>query len=314
MFILTTVVDTIRIPSNMLSVPTMTAIHHEMDRRYPNRVMHDVGLVVCRHGDCLKIGDGACVQGDGGAHHECLVKLVIFRPFVEEVCVGKIIKSTADGIQVSIGFFQDIFIPPYWMLRPSRYESKTGLWVWEPKYDEEEEEGDEDNNENNNNDDDAGVAVKEENQDGEPVEGATAQTEEGADKEDENRYEMEIGAQIRFKVKSINFTQITSTAKGTQATTTTTAQAHGAMHPNMMSSSGGVESGSSHHHHRGGVGDSVEKSQPVRKRSLSVDLSESQNVPATMHVVASICEDGLGLTSWWAAPEEEEEEGEEEEG
>ena len=93
MFILATVVDTIKIPPNMLSIPSMTAVHSEMDRRYPNKVLMDVGLVVCRYGDCLKIGDGVVVQGDGGAHHECLVKLVIFRPFVDEVCTGRIKKS-----------------------------------------------------------------------------------------------------------------------------------------------------------------------------------------------------------------------------
>ena len=107
MFILTTVVDTIRIAAHMLSVPSLTAVHDEMDRRYPNQVLMDVGLVVARHGDCLRIGDGICVNGDAGAHHECLVKLVIFRPFVDEVCTGTIIKSSSEGIQVSLGFFQD---------------------------------------------------------------------------------------------------------------------------------------------------------------------------------------------------------------
>jgi DNA-directed RNA polymerase III subunit RPC8 len=301
MFILTTVVDTIRIPPSKLSVPTLAAVQSEIDRRYPNRVLMDVGLVICRYGDCLKIGDGVCVNCDGGAHHECLVKLVIFRPFVEEVCVGKIIKSTADGIQVSLGFFQDIFIPPYWMLRPSRYETRTGLWVWTPTYD------DHDNSEDGDKNKDA--VVKEEVEDGvDPGSAENASQMADANNVEDNRYEMEIGAQIRFKVKSINFTQVTSTAKGLQATTTTTAQAQASIHPNMMGGTGSsVSDGTS-----GASGESSE-SHPVRKRSLSVDLTESQNVPATMHVVASICEDGLGLTSWWTSPGEEDDEGEEEE-
>ncbi|CAB9515494.1 III subunit RPC8 [Seminavis robusta] len=259
MFIVTKVVDTLRISPNMLSIPSLTAIHSEMDRRYPNRVLMDVGLVICRYGDCLKIGDGICVNGDGGAHHECLVKLVIFRPFVDEVCTGRIKKSTPEGIQVSLGFFEDIHIPAYWMLRPSQFEARTGLWVW---------------------------------------------------MDDDERYEMEIGSEIRFKIKTINFTQITNTAKGMQATTTTTtAQAPITNPGDMMRSSSNDGSGSG-----GGANIKAESSQqPVRKRSLSVDLSESQNMPATMHVVASICEDGLGLTSWWEAQEEEEEEEEEEE-
>ena len=103
----------------------------------------DLGLVVCRYGDCLKITNGSCVPGDGGSHHECLFRLVVFRPFVEEVCVGKIVKSSPDGIQVSIGFYEDIFIPAYWMLRPSQYEETSGLWVWTPKFDDDEEEDEE---------------------------------------------------------------------------------------------------------------------------------------------------------------------------
>ena len=269
MFIVTTVVDTIRIPPAMLSIPSITAIHSEMDRRYPNRVQMDVGLVICRYGDCLKIGDGICVNGDGGAHHECLVKLVIFRPFVDEVCTGRIIKSTPEGIQVSLGFFDDITIPPYWMLRPSKYEARSGLWVWTPSY--EEEKGN-----------------SEEGKMSEEVDSEAQQ------QQDDNRYEMEIGAEIRFKVKSINFTQVTNTAKGMQATTTTTAQAT-AIHPEMTRSADGAT-----------APDSTNSQQPVRKRSISVDLTESQNMPSSMHVVASICDDGLGLTSWW-----EEEEGDE---
>jgi hypothetical protein len=47
---------------------------------------------------------------------------------------------------------------------------------------------------------------------------------------------------------------------------------------------------------------------PVRKRSLSVEISDSQQAPASMHIVASICEDGLGLISWWTAQGDDEEE------
>ena len=56
---------------------------------------------------------------------------------------------------------------------------------------------------------------------------------------------------------------------------------------------------------------SLDLSRPVRKRSSSVGI-ESENLPASMHIVASICEDGLGLSSWWAQGEEEEAEEEEE--
>jgi DNA-directed RNA polymerase III subunit RPC8 len=285
MFIITTTVDTIRVPAHMLALPALVALHKEIDLKYPNRVLMDVGLVVCRYGDCLKITNGTCVPGDGGSHHDCLFRLVVFRPFVEEVCLGKIVKSTAEGVQVSLGFFQDIFIPAYWMLRPSQYDEKIGLWVWTPDYDEDGEKTEKDEGEGAEDDavvdEDKGggeaALVKMENgsqpSDDPPNESVKLKEEEG------DRFEMDIGAEIRFKVKSIQFTQVTNTAKGVQATTTTTAHSHTFPKENEEKTS----------------------DKPLRKRSLSVDLSDANNVPASMHIVASICEDGLGLTSWWTS-------------
>lgn len=248
MFVLTTIVDTIRIPPYLLAQPTLTSVHHEMDVKFPNRVIMDVGLVICRYGNA-QVGDGVCVAGDGGAHHEVLAKLLVFRPFCNEICVGTVQSSTAKGLQVSLGFFDNIFIPAYWMLRPSRYETETGLWVWTPTYDEDEEE--------------------------------------------ENRFDITLGAEIRFRVKSINFTRVINTAKGVQATTTTTSQQ--SLPPTMERS---LSAGSA---------DGVSlPERAVRKRSTSVDLSESSQIPASMHIVASICEDGLGLTSWWTSYDDDE--------
>eukprot|EP00978_Attheya_sp_CCMP212_P013589 scaffold34129_cov51-Attheya_sp.AAC.1 len=101
---------------------------------------------------------------------------------------------------------------------------------------------------------------------------------------------MEIGSEIRFKVKAIHFTRVTNTAKGVQATTTTTAQSAPQSDRARALSVG-----------------SADGEQSVRKRSSSFDLSDSQKFPASMQIVASICEDGLGLTSWWASQNEEEE-------
>ncbi|KAG7347386.1 DNA-directed RNA polymerase [Nitzschia inconspicua] len=278
MFIVTTIVDTIRLPPHTLSLPTLQALHNEIDLKYPNRVLMDVGLVICRYGECLKISNGSCVPGDGGCHHECVFRLVVFRPFVEEVLLGKIAKSTPDGIQVKLGdFFQDIHIPAYWMLRPSKFDEKSGLWVWSPDYGndgDEQEDGDDD-------DDDERQKIDGDN---------------NQDEEEEQHYEMELHSEIRFKVKSIHFTQVTNTAKGVQATTTTTAHSYSFPKTNATGTGGSKDQ----------AGDDGKEGDPdaihpvsLRKRSTSVDLSDNLQRPASMHIVASICEDGLGLTSWW---------------
>ena len=266
MFVIATIADTIKIPPSKFNESTRTCAHEEIDQVYPNRVLMDVCLVICRYGHVKKIGDGVCVPGDGAAHHEVVFRLVIFRPFVEEVCVGQIVESNEEGIKVSLGeFFSDIFIPAHWMLKPSTYDQESGLWVWTPKYGGDEEGGEEGG---------------------------------GEEEEEQERYEMEIGAEIRFKVKGINFTQITNTAKGVQATTTSTTSR---LMPGFKSATKSDK----------GAGEDAADNRPVRKRSSSVDLSDSM-IPASMHITASICEDGLGLVSWWSSQEEEEEYAEEE--
>lgn len=265
MFVLTTVADTIRIPPQMFVHTTLTGVHSEIEAKYPNRVIMDVGLVICRYGDALEVGDGVLVAGDGAAHHEVVFRLIIFRPFVEEVLVGTVKESTEEGIHVSLGFFENIFIPGARMQRPSHFDNESGLWVWTPSF------GDGDN------DDAAG--------DGE-----------------EEHFELEIGAKIRFKVKAINFTRVTNTVKGVQATTTTTA--HSTNPASVERTLSGTNSSST-------ADASEDTGMPVRKRSLSVDLSDVTKIPASMHITGSICEDGLGLLSWWNAGGEEE--GEEEE-
>ena len=255
MFILKTVHDMIRIPPHLLAVPTVQAIHREIDKKYPNRVLMDVGLVVGRYGDCLHVGHGVCVAGDGGSHHDCSFRLILFRPFVEEVVLGRIHKSTPEGIQVTLGFFSDIMIPAYWMLNPSRYEPSTGLWVWTPHYEDDDDDDDDDDKQ--------------------------------AGDEEDVRYEMFLGSEIRFKVKSINFAQITNTAKGMQATMTTMAHM-------PQSVADDIRSGTNNKNDR-----------PVRQRSSSVGIDESDRLPASMHIVASICDDGLGLTSWWKGDDDD---------
>jgi len=263
----------------MFAKPTLECVHDEIEKKYPNRVIMDVGLVVARYGDALEVGDGVCVAGDGGAHHEVVFQLIVFRPFVEEVCVGTIVESNEEGIRVSLGFYQDIFVPAYWMLRPSHFDKKSGLWVWTPNYGEDDEEEQKDEH------------VKSESNT-EPIENIedTDKNEQESEAEDENRFEMEIGSQIRFKVKSLNFTQVTKTAKGVQATTTTTS--HSNSMPKLNNDPDGIE-------------------RPLRKRSISVDLSDAEKIPASMNIVASICEDGLGLTSWWSSGDDDEEGSEE---
>lgn len=306
MFVIATIADTIRVPPSLLSQPTLTSVQIEIEKRYPNKIIVDVGLVIAPYGPPLQIGDGIFVPGDGGAHHQVVFKAIVFRPFVEEVLIGTVTDSSEDGITVSIGgFFDHVFIPVYWMLNPSSYDENTGLWVWTPTYEDEDEEETQEEKEKgrlkqNGSTTTTTNAVKTEESAVEEME-----TEEGGDSE-ESRFEIEIGSEIRVKVKSVNFTRITTTMKGVQATTTTTAHTSnrvfgldggGSNVAKTHSKAGGKSD-------RGGGGD-LSAQTAVRRRSSSADLSDSDSRPAPMQIVGSICEDGLGLTSWWKEGEED---------
>ena len=54
---------------------------------------------------------------------------------MDEVCIGKVVHSSEEGSRVSIGFFNSILIPSFWMLRSSHFDPKVKLWVWTPEYD-----------------------------------------------------------------------------------------------------------------------------------------------------------------------------------
>jgi len=317
MFVLTLLADTIRIPPHLLAQPTLTSVQAEIEKRYPNKIIVDVGLVLCPYGPPLEVGDGILAPGDGGAHHQVVFQCVVFRPFVDEVLIGTVTESREGGVMVRVGgFFDHVFIPAYWMLNPSVYDESTGLWVWTPTYDddddEEEEEGEKEG-------DEIGIGIVKEEPNMEEEAAATvtpidlASSVEGDEaeggEEQENRFEIEIGSEIRFKVKAVNFTRITTTMKGVQATTTSTAttssktaNSSSSKPPSTESNGEKSKNGNSKEEEGGGA---------VRRRSSSADLSDEADHPAPMQIVGSICEDGLGLTSWWKTAEEEE--GEEEE-
>ena len=281
MFKVTTVHDTIRIPPPLLGLPTKQALELEIDAKYPNRVLLDVGLVICRYTRTeVKVQPGACVAGDAGAHVACSFQLLVFGPRPEQVCVGTITSQSAHGVYVRVGeFFDSVYIPAYWMLNPSHYEAETGMWIWAPVY--EKEEGEEEEGETKETTDAAvgDTAPKTAHDTIVKQEDADAETPEPA------RYEMHVGAQIRFRVKSIQYTQTTHTAKGVQSTTTSAS----------------------------------------RKRSTSIGYADdttgssngttgsptSGSRPPAMQIVASICEDGLGLTEWWAGPVDDDDAAEE---
>lgn len=93
-------------------------------------------------------------------------------------------------------------------------------------------------------------------------------------------FEMEPGDAIRFKVRSINYTRVTTTGKGHIMATTTS---------ETMAKPSATQPEKGFHEEIG----------QARRRSQSVDVTLDDKVPAVMQIIGSIDEQGLGNPIWW---------------
>nr|ACO15726.1 DNA-directed RNA polymerase III subunit RPC8 [Caligus clemensi] len=130
MFVLSEVKSLIRLPALQLNRPLPEALSEEINRKLSNKVVLNVGLAVCLF-DILEIGESFLFPGDEASHTRVVFRILVFRPFMEEVLNGKIKSCSKDGVQVSLGFFEDIWIPPESLQHPYRFDEADQVWVWE---------------------------------------------------------------------------------------------------------------------------------------------------------------------------------------
>ncbi|KAK9383917.1 RNA polymerase III subunit Rpc25-domain-containing protein [Kockiozyma suomiensis] len=134
MFILSKFSDLIRIEPSKFSKKTEDALEDEINIKYANKVVQDVGLCVCLY-DILEVGDGLIRHGDGSAYIKTVFRLVVFRPFVGEILVGWISSCSEDGIKVRMGFFDDIFIPKEYLFEGCIFIPPEQAWIWRTEHD-----------------------------------------------------------------------------------------------------------------------------------------------------------------------------------
>lgn len=132
MFEVERIKDSIQMDACDLGKATSIVLARKIDERYPNRVLVSGGLGICRYEkEPIKIlSSGIC--RDGKIYWKIEFSLIVFRPFVGEILIGTIAEANPSGIRVSLGgFFGAIYIPAYWMLRPSTYKDKVWAWTTE---------------------------------------------------------------------------------------------------------------------------------------------------------------------------------------
>ncbi|KAG6329945.1 hypothetical protein ID866_9144 [Astraeus odoratus] len=126
MFVLSIIKDTIPVLPVNFGISVEQALTNEINKKYANRVLHDVGLCICVF-DLAEAGEGRVRYGDGCLWYKVKFRMVVFRPFSSEVILAKVKSSDEDGIRLSVGFFDDVYVPLAYLPQPSALSVKLRI-------------------------------------------------------------------------------------------------------------------------------------------------------------------------------------------
>lgn len=135
MFVLSEMKDVVQIQPWNFSHDMKASLEFGLNRKFANKVVHQVGLCIVLF-DITEVGDSYILPGSGASHTPVKFRFVVFRPFIDEVLVGKVKSCNRDGVLLSMGFFDDILIPQEYLQQPSSFDETEQLWIW--KYETED--------------------------------------------------------------------------------------------------------------------------------------------------------------------------------
>lgn len=139
MFYLSRIEHSLRLPPHLLSLHLQDAVMGELEKLFLDKVINNLGLCVSVY-DIQSIKDHFILPNDGHPTLTVVFTLIMFRPFVGEIITAKVIESTADGLRLSLGFFDDIYIPSHRLPTPSHkkdnLKKNSVMWYWKPSDDE----------------------------------------------------------------------------------------------------------------------------------------------------------------------------------
>lgn len=65
------------------------------------KVYLNVGLCIALH-DITNIEESYIFPGDGASHTKVIFRFIVFRPFMEEILIGKIRSCSVDGVHGNV--------------------------------------------------------------------------------------------------------------------------------------------------------------------------------------------------------------------
>lgn len=93
MFVLSKIEADVKISPQDLIKPPLTAVTEVIEKEYLDRIIPELGLAITIY-DVLSVEGGHIYPNDGAAYFKVVFRLVVFRPFNNELIEGKILSAT----------------------------------------------------------------------------------------------------------------------------------------------------------------------------------------------------------------------------
>ncbi|KAM7534488.1 hypothetical protein Aperf_G00000117815 [Anoplocephala perfoliata] len=119
MFCIVPITDLVLIKPRKFGLDLQDVIAHKINSLFSNKILYKVGLCISVW-DITAIGDIYISHDDESFQVNVTFRLLCFRPSIDEVIIGTVKNCTKEGIQISLNFFDDIFVPVDKLKHPSK--------------------------------------------------------------------------------------------------------------------------------------------------------------------------------------------------
>jgi DNA-directed RNA polymerase subunit E'/Rpb7 len=271
MFVLEVLRVVITLPSSALLVPKdiPAAICHEIDTHYPNRVLEQIGLIIATRVPIIPLQSSHVLRiSQGVCVHAETAFPVQFTALVFRPRPSEILTGIIVEMNETDGIRVSMgFFANIWIPKHNLlHPSRYEKGVWVWIPEYDDDDDNEDDKEEDNHPD---ASTKGTNGGSIQLHGTKdhTTTNGGTGNEAATRYEMNLGSSIRFRVQQVLFPKPRIRQKTTL--------------PSILGdTTGGYD-------------------------TSGLDHPNTNTTISAMQIVASICEDGLGLIDWWKEEEEE---------
>jgi len=94
--------DRVRVPPKLFDLEVKEAVIQSIKRKYSGYISKDLGIVI-DISDVTETGEGVIIPGDGSSYYEAKFEVLVFKPELQEVVLGRIRDIVDFGAFITLG-------------------------------------------------------------------------------------------------------------------------------------------------------------------------------------------------------------------